>query len=70
MAICALLCCVQLSSSDKPCFVLHAVPISQDLDNQPTNTSNGVVCAGEGLGLQVFPGRVAEVTQVIRVEDR
>jgi hypothetical protein len=57
--------CLQLSSSGTLCFVLHVVPVSPELHNKGNKKSGHPVSrAGEGPGLQVFPGRVAEVTQV------
>lgn len=68
---CVMLCCVQLVSSVGPCFLLHCMPTSWEASNQPRNNlAKTISCAGEGQGLQVFPGSVQEVTPVSRAEGR
>lgn len=63
--------CVQLVSSVGPCFLLHCMPTSWEASNQPRNNlAKTISCAGEGQGLQVFPGSVQEVTPVSRAEGR
>lgn len=62
---CIVFHCVQLSNSDEPGFVLHIKPASADPGNQLSACSGRMISrAGEGPGLQVFPGSVPEVTQV------
>jgi hypothetical protein len=60
---CAAPCCVQVSSSDKPGFVLHMMPVHPDLVRK-NNLCQPVSRAGDGPGLQVFSGSVQEVAQV------
>lgn len=60
-----MLCCVQLSSSEGPCFLLHIMPASPDSSSNASNKYSQMISrAGEGLGLQVFPGSVKEMAQV------
>jgi hypothetical protein len=59
--------CVQLFSSKWPSFLLHVMPACPDASNQRklfNNYSQMISRAGEGPGLQVFPGSVPEVAQV------
>jgi hypothetical protein len=57
---------VQLSSSSgQPCFVLHVMPDSSSQVNGANQAFKGQVSrAGEGHGVQVFPGKVKEVAKV------
>jgi hypothetical protein len=58
-------CCVQLSIGEGPCLLLHVMPVSQDLSSEPSKKHRTLNSrAGEGPGLQIFPGRVPEVAQV------
>ena len=62
---CAMLCCVQLINSDKPCFLLHTTPASWESCRRHTNNlAQTVSRAGEGPGLQVFPDSVQVVAPV------
>lgn len=61
-------CCVQLYSSEGPCFLLHVMPVNPDSSHQSSKKNHNrmrmMSRAGEGPGLQVFPGSVAQVAQV------
>lgn len=58
-------CCMQLSGSEGPCFLLHVMPVAPDSSSEPSKKHKSMVSrAGDGPGLQVFPGSVTKVDQV------
>ena len=60
-----MLCCVQLSSSEQPGFLVHVKPVHADIGNNNTVSSGLTISrAGEGRSLQVYPGSVPEVAPV------
>lgn len=66
-----MLCCLQLSSSKQPGFLLHVMPVPADFGDSDSQNSVGygrttknISRAGEGPGMQVFPASVPEVAPV------
>lgn len=62
----AIVCWMQVSSSSGPTFLLHIIPSHGGLNPSDAHTQKSKYTsrAGEGPGLQVFPGSVPQVAEV------
>lgn len=55
-------CCMQLASSEGPLILLHIMPALPDSGQKKNRVSSlSLTRAGDGPGVQVFPGSVSEV---------